>query len=147
MVTARGRVVRLVAGGLLVLGLVAGSLFGDDKHFPFGPMRMFSTTDRLDQPVKSLRVEAVDVTGRRFVLTQGRSGMRRAEVEGQVGRMRRDPSLVGALATAYHRRRPRAPRLTEIDIIVRDIALHGGKPTGRYTDDTILTWFATGTAP
>ena len=140
--TARGRAVRLLAGALLVAGLVAGSLFGDDKHFPFGPMRMFSTTDKLDQPVRSLRVEAVDATGRRFVLTQGRSGMRRAEVEGQVGRMRRDPSLVGALATGYRRRRPHAPPLTEVDVIVRNIALHGGKPTGRYTDDTILTWTA-----
>ena len=130
-----GRAVRL---SLVVVGLVlllVGSLFGQDDEFPFGPFRMYSTTDKLDAPVKSLRLEAVNDAGARIVLSDSDTGLRRAEIEGQLGRIKADPELLDAVATAYHARRPDRPRLTEVDVVVRLIALHDGRPTGQWKDD------------
>ena len=52
-VTVWGRQVRLVMTALVLVALLAGTVFGDDVHFPFGPFRMYSTTDRIDAPVNS----------------------------------------------------------------------------------------------
>jgi hypothetical protein len=129
-----GRAVRLslVVAGLVLL--LVGSLYGQDDDFPFGPFRMYSTTDKLDAPVKSLRLVAVTDAGTRIVLSDSDTGLRRAEVEGQLGRIKADPELLDAIATAYHARRPSRPPLTEVDVIVRLIALHDGRPTGQWQD-------------
>jgi hypothetical protein len=97
---------------------------------------MYSTTDKLDAPVKSLRLEAVTVDGRRIVLTDSETGLRRAEIEGQLGRIRADPALLDAVAAAYHARSPQRPALAEVDVIVRLIALRDGRPTGAWHDTT-----------
>ncbi len=137
-----GRTVRVL---LTLLGaglLIAGSLFGQDDDFPFGPFRMYATTAALDEPVRDTRVTAVDATGTRLVLTDAATGFRRAEVEGELDRFERRPQLLSALAEAYARRHPGRPRLVRIDVVVRLHALHDGRPTGRYTDRTAVSWQA-----
>lgn len=138
----RGRAVRTavtVVCGALVL---AGTLVGQDDAFPFGPFRMYSTTDDISAPVASTRLEAVDMSGARFRLSDGMTGMRRAEIEGQLGRFRANPALLGALAQAYDDRNPRRPALARVEIIVRHFDLDAGKPTGRYTDTLDTAWDA-----
>lgn len=138
--TTRGRAIRLVLTALVALVLLAGTVAGDDIHFPFGPFRMYSTTDRVDAPVNSTRVEAVDSAGRGFALTDGLTGLRRAEIEGHAALFTKDPSLLGAVAEAYHRRYPHEPQLTEVTVVVRKYALRGGVPTGEYRDAVLATW-------
>jgi len=140
--TALGRAARVAATGVGLVLLLAGTVVGQDDAFPFGPFRMYATTDDGNRPVASTRVEAVDAAGRRFVLTGGSSGLRRAEVEGQMGRFRSDPALLGALARAYARRNPDRPELVRVEIVVRRYALDDRRPTGEHTDAVELVWTA-----
>jgi hypothetical protein len=137
-----GRAVRIAVTAVAVALVLAGTLVGQDDAFPFGPFRMYSTTDDISAPVASTRLEAVDASGTRFRLADGMTGMRRAEIEGQLARFRASPSLLGALAEAYDARNPGRPALTRIEIIVRHLDLDAGRPTGRYTDTVDTAWDA-----
>jgi hypothetical protein len=114
--------------------LLAGTLIGQDDDFPFGPFRMYATTDKIDAPVRSTRLEAVTVDGRQLVLGDSDTGLRRAEIEGQLPRFRRQPSLLDAIGAAYARRHPDGPKLARIDIVIRQLALRDGRPTGASHD-------------
>lgn len=133
-----GRRVRIgvTLAGLLLL--IVGTLIGQDDDFPAAPFRMYSTTDRLDAPVRSLRVEGVTVDGERLVLTDSDTGLRRAEIEGQQARITAEPALLDAVAEAYHSRNPTKPRLAEVDVVVRLIELRDGRPTGQWQDTTTV---------
>lgn len=137
-----GRWVRIAVTLLGAALLLVGTLVGQDDDFPFGPFRMYATADRLNEPVRDTRLRAVDTTGRTFALTDDATGFRRAELEGQLPRFEAHPELLGNLATAYARRRPDRPRLTRIDVVVRLIQLHDGRPTGRYSQRTVVSWSA-----
>jgi hypothetical protein len=141
-----GRAVRLVATAVIGALLLAGTLFGQDDSFPFGPFRMYSTTDSLDAPVKSTRMEAVDTTGRRFALRGEAVGLRRAEIEGQMTRFRADPGLLASIAEAYDNRHPHGPELARIEIITRHFELDGGRPTGEHHDTVDVSWSRAGGA-
>jgi hypothetical protein len=140
--TVTGKAVRLAATAVIGGLLLAGTLVGQDDSFPFGPFRMYSTTDRLDAPVKSTRMEAVDSDGRRFALRGGHVGLRRAEIEGQLARFRDDRQALAAVAEAYENRHPDSPALARIEIITRHFALDGGRPTGEYRDTVDVEWNA-----
>lgn len=120
--------------------LVAGTVAGQDDDFPFGPFRMFSTTDRLDAPVADTRLEAVDATGNRVRLSDRDTGLRRAEIEGQLDRISARPALLAAVASGYAARHPGAPPLVEVDVIVRWYELRAGRPTGSFRDETVVSW-------
>jgi hypothetical protein len=128
--------VTVVGAGILLLG----TLVGQDDAFPFGPFRMYSTTDDLHAPVASTRVEAVNAEGTRFRVSDGMTGMRRAEIEGQLDRFRADPALLGSLAEAYAARNAGKPPLARVEIVVRHFTLVAGKPTGAYTDSVDTAW-------
>jgi hypothetical protein len=132
--------VRLAATLLGAVLVLAGTLIGTDDDFPFGPFRMYSTTDRLDAPVADTRMDAVDTTGRRRVLTDADTGIRRAEIEGQLDRFAADPALLSVVARAYRRHRPTAAPLTEISVIIRWHDLRHGRPTGSFHDQTLVVW-------
>ncbi|WP_326556040.1 hypothetical protein [Micromonospora sp. NBC_01796] len=141
--TARGRLVRvvvtLVGAGLLL----AGTLVGSDDNFPFGPFRMYATTDRLDAPVAEALVLARDAAGDEFVLTERETGIRRAEIEGQLSRFAADPTRLNLVVDAYHRRNPDRPALDTVSIVIRRHAMTGGRPTGVDTDETVVNWQVT----
>ncbi|MFK3983674.1 hypothetical protein ACI2K4_25245 [Micromonospora sp. NPDC050397] len=138
--TARGRLVRvvvtLVGSGLLL----AGTLVGSDDHFPFGPFRMYATTDRLDAPVAEALVLAGDAAGGRLVLTERETGIRRAEIEGQLSRFTADPARLRLVVDAYHRRNPDRPPLTTVSIVIRRHGMTDGRPNGVDTDETVVDW-------
>ena len=137
-----GRTIR-VAVALIITGLmVVGNQWGEDDHFPFGPFKMYSSTDPLDKPVPDTRVHAINTEGERFRLTMANTGFRRAEVEGQIPRFRANPELLKSLADAYHRRRPTRPKLVRIEIVIRWWHLDGARATGEYTEETEVTWTA-----
>jgi hypothetical protein len=120
--------------------LLAGTVVGSDDDFPFGPFKMYSTTDKLDAPVADTRVDAVDASGRHWVLTDSETGIRRAEIEGQLSSFTAAPARLSVVADAYARRNPHAPRLTELAVVVRWHELRGGQPTGGYHDETKVVW-------
>ncbi len=64
--------------------LLAGTVVGDDDDFPFGPFMMYAGRHDPDAQVVSTRVEAVDLAGRVRVVDERSTGMKRAEIEGQV---------------------------------------------------------------
>jgi hypothetical protein len=136
----RGRTARvgvtLLAGALLL----AGSIWGDDDEFPFGPFRMYASVPDLDAPARDTRVEATDAAGATVLLTEKNTGIRRAEVEGQMDRFRRDPALLSVVATAYARRHQRAAALSQVRIVVRWHDMKDGRPTGAWHDEVVTTW-------
>jgi hypothetical protein len=141
--TPRGRAVRLAATVLGLALLLAGTGWGADDDFPFGPFRMYSTSDPADAPAPDTRVEGVDRTGALVDLGQDATGIRRAEIEGQQSRYAADPDRLRQVAEAYAERHPGAPELVEVRIVIRWYDIQGGRPTGRWTDRTVVRWQAT----
>ncbi|MGI5213258.1 hypothetical protein [Plantactinospora sp. CA-290183] len=140
--TSRGRALRvgitLIAGALLLTGTLRGS----DDHFPFGPFRMYAGSNPPDDPAPDTRVEGVDATGAVIGLDETRTGIRRAEIEGQQARYVAEPTLLRQVADAYAERQPAAPALVEVRIVVRWHGVRDGRPTGTSTDETVVRWRA-----
>src|SRR5690606_38674113 len=84
----RGRAVRAAVTAAAGLALLAGSLWGTNDHFPFGPFSMSATARRTDGFVRQTRVEAIDAGGRRCTVGDASTGLRRAEIEGQIAGFR-----------------------------------------------------------
>lgn len=138
--TRRGRRIRVIMTIIVAAVLLFGTLWGQDDMFPFGPFRMYATADKLNAPVADTRFELVDTTGATVELTQNNTGIRRAEIEGQLGRFRTDPSLLRVIDEAYVARNPKAPTAVTVRIVIRWEELKGGVPTGASRDETIATW-------
>src|SRR5215831_18521408 len=117
--SARGRRIR-IGVTLIIAGLLLyGTLWGQDDLFPFGPFRMYATTDQLNAPVFDTRFELVDTTGATVQLTEVNTGIRRAEIEGQLTRIEQDPSLLRVIDEAYVSLNPHAPAPVKVEVIVR----------------------------
>lgn len=142
MLTDAGRRARVAATVVVALLLLAGTFVGQDDDFPFGPFRMYSTRDDPDGTVISTRVEAVDRTGQVRVVDERSTGLKRAEVEGQVGRFRADPELLGALARAHRRLRPDEPAFTEVRVVEQAYQLRDSRPTGEQRERVVVRWRA-----
>ncbi|WP_428962072.1 hypothetical protein [Micromonospora fluostatini] len=140
--TTRGRAIRVGATALGLAVLLAGTVWGSDDHFPFGPFRMYATSNPPDRPAPDTRVEGVDRTGSLIDLGQDATGIRRAEIEGQQSRYVAEPARLREVADAYAERHPDAPELAEVRIVIRWHGIADGRPTGRYTDETVVRWQA-----
>jgi len=135
-----GRAARL-AGALVVLALVlAGTVWGDDDAFPFGPFRMYSTRADPDQPVISTRVVGLTAAGEEIRLSGGQVGLRRAEFEGQIPRIEARPELLGLLADSFAERNPDAAELVEVQVIQRRFELADGQQTGEFSDQVVIDY-------
>jgi hypothetical protein len=138
----RGRVARLVATAVAGVLLLAGTVWGQDDDFPFGPFRMYSTAPGPDDDAPDTRVEGVDTTGRTVVLTEANSGLRRAEIEGQQPAYVADPARLAQVARAYAEKSPGAAPLTEVRIVIRWAGVEDSRPTGTSRDEVIARWVA-----
>lgn len=126
---------------LVVLALfLAGTVWGDDDEFPFGPFRMYSTRNDPNTPVISTRAVGVTAAGEEVRLSGGQVGLRRAEFEGQINRLREHPELLGLLADAFAEANPSAPELVAVQMIHRRLELADGRPTGDYTDTVVVEY-------
>ncbi|MGH3712682.1 MAG: hypothetical protein ACRDT4_04365 [Micromonosporaceae bacterium] len=143
--SSTGRAIRLVVALLVTAAMIAGTWLEDD-HFPFGPFKMYSTSDPLNKPVPDTRVDFVNVEGDEFKANLDNTGFRRAEVEGQIERFKDDPELLSHLAEAYQKRRPTRPKIARVSVVIRWWKLEGGRATGEYTEETVVTWSADGTS-
>jgi len=120
--------------------LLTGTLVGQDDHFPFGPFRMYATRDAPDGMVRSLRVEAVDATGRVLVVPDSATGLRRAEIEGQGSRLVADPDLLGEVSRAHDRLHPAQPAYEVVRVVATDTVLHDSRPSEVRSEQVLATW-------
>jgi hypothetical protein len=139
--TPAGRRARALATGLTILLLLAGSIWGQDDHFPLGPFRMYSVSNRLDGRVTSLQLQGRLGGGPRREIEFGQFGLRRAEVQGQVARFYLGDwdSLLAHLARSYDRFHPRGPVLDELHLVYEVDTLEGGRPVA-YEQRTLASW-------
>lgn len=140
--SSRGRVARVAVTVVGLVLLLAGTFWGQDDDFPFGPFRMYSTAPDPNADAPDTRVEGVDTTGRTVVLTEANSGLRRAEIEGQQRAYIDDPSRLRQVAAAYAERSPEAPPLRTVRIVIRWEGIEHSRPTGTSRDEVIATWTA-----
>jgi hypothetical protein len=138
--SVRGRRFRVVATLICGVLLLGGTLFGVDDDFPFGPFRMYSTAPDPNGDAKDTRVEGVDVDGRTVAITEGNSGLRRAEIEGQQSAYEVTPSRLSEVASAYEAHSPGATRLRSVRIVVRWHGIEHARPTGAYRDEVVAEW-------
>lgn len=136
----RSRLVRVLVTLAILGGIVYGTFWGQDDLFPFGPFKMYATADKLNSPVADTRWELVDTTGATIELTQYNTGIRRAEIEGQIGRFEKDPALLSVVDDAYVKLNPRAPKAVLLRIVVRWHYLKDGVATGKYSDQVVASW-------
>ena len=138
--STRGRWIRVAATVVCGVLLLGGTLYGVDDDFPFGPFRMYATSPDPNGDAKDTRVEGVDATGKTVQLTEGNSGIRRAEIEGQEGAYVAAPSRLAEVAAAYQEHSPGATPLREVRIVVRWHGIKHARPTGTYRDQVIAQW-------
>jgi hypothetical protein len=135
-----GRVARASVALVAGLLLVAGSAWGSDDDFPFGPFLMYATARDDDEPIGDTATYGVDASGRRLALDQSLTGLRRAEIEGQLARFADRPALLRHVAAAYARRNPDAPPLQRVAVVVRWHELRDGEVTGHTRDEVVARW-------
>jgi hypothetical protein len=138
----RGRAARVAVTAIGAAVLLAGTLWGQDDDFPFGPFRMYATAPDPNADAPDTRVEGVDTSGRTVVLTEWNSGLRRAEIEGQQQAYVNDPERLRQVAIAYAARNPQANRLTTVRIVIRWVDIEDARPTGTSHDQVVAQWTA-----
>ena len=127
------------AAELVILALLlAGTVWGDDDAFPFGPFRMYSTRNDPNAPVISTRAVGVTAAGEEIKLSGGQVGLRRAEFEGQIPRIEAHPELLGLLADSWAEKNPDAEELVEVQVVQRRFELRDGTRTGAYDDIVVV---------
>jgi hypothetical protein len=137
-----GKVARLTAAAGVLGITLAGTIHGQDSWFPFGPFRMYSTRDSPNEPVKSTLMVGITDSGKRITISGVETGLRRAEVEGQLDRFEHNPTLLRTVANAYQRRHS-GTSLRAIEIVTRNYGLHNGAATGHYTQKLLARWSRT----
>ena len=131
---------RSTATVAVLVAMAAGTFLGGDDHFPFGPFRMYSTrTAPTGGTVTVTRFEGTTVSGDVVRLEPGDFGLRRAEVLGQIPRIRQQPALLEHLAHAYQRWSPEEPSLVELELVQGTYHLAGGRST-RYDERVLAEW-------
>jgi hypothetical protein len=134
------RLRRLLATAVVLALLLVGTVWGDDDSFPFGPFRMYSTRNDPNAPVISTRAVALTAAGEEVRLSGGEVGLRRAEFEGQIDRIREHPEMLGLLADSFAETHPAAPHMVSVQVVQRRYELADGKPTGHFVDRVVAEY-------
>lgn len=135
--TPTGRLARNVAAVLLAAGLIAGTVWWQtDDTWPLAQMRMFPGGEESDVTYVRLRAELED--GSEVVLGFHNFHLRRAEVEGQLGRIRREPAMLGDLAELYNRGRRDDEQIVRM-ILLRRYGIRSGSDF-RWYESELVRW-------
>lgn len=124
------RLWRSLGGAAVVGALFYASAYGSNDDFPLGPMTQFAFSVKNDGGViGSYWLEADTADGRHVELSRDAvgTGMKRAEIEGQMSRIVRDPSLLQGIADGQRRLHPDEPRLTRVYVVQEIKKLEHGK--------------------
>jgi hypothetical protein len=134
------RLRRVLATSIVLALLLVGTVWGDDDAFPFGPFRMYSTRNDPNAPVISTRAVGLTAAGEEVRLSGGQVGLRRAEFEGQIDRIREHPELLGLLADSFAENHPSGPDMVSVQVVQRRFELADGKPTGHFVDRVVVEY-------
>jgi hypothetical protein len=140
--TPHGRLVRVAATLVAAALLLAGTVWGSDDDFPFGPFRMFAGVNGPNEDAPDPRVEGVDATGAPVPLTEDTTGIRRAEIEAHQDAYVADPARLKEVADAYAQRHPSGPAVVEVRLVIRWHEIRVSRPTGHYRDEILAVWRA-----
>lgn len=139
--TGRGRLARGLATLSASLLLVAGTVWGEDDHFPFGPFRMYAVTTKPGAPVRSLRLEGTDEAGRDMRIRLADVTMRRAELQSQLNLYWADDAeVLPYLAEGYERLHGGAPKLVELRFVYVTHRLRRGALAGAPSKRVAAVW-------
>lgn len=132
---------RLAGSGLALCGLLYGTVWGTDDHFPFGPLTQYAFAADPDGTVPDLYIEADTTAGTRVkvALSPDGVGIVRAEIEGQLDAFRRDPSRLQGIAEAHRRLHPEEPRYTALYLRIRHTRLRDGVAVGDEVEN-VTEW-------
>jgi hypothetical protein len=122
--------------------LLWGTFWGQDDDFPFGPLRQYSTATDPNGLVWVTHAYGRFEDGIERPLLEGDVGMRIAELDGQLHRIRAEPELLLPLADAYHQRHPDGPRLVRLRLQRDAKDLEGREVVGRRTRIAAEVWVA-----
>ena len=116
-------------------------MWGTDDHFPFGPLTQYAFAADPNGTVPDLYIEADTTAGTRVKvkLSPDGVGIGRAEIEGQLDVIRRDPSRLQAVADAQHRLHPSEPRWIRLYLRIRHVRLRDGVAVSETTED-VTSW-------
>jgi hypothetical protein len=139
MLSGRGRSIRMAATSGVLVALLAGTFFGNDDSFPFGPFRMFSVANKTSGLIRAPALEGVTTKGRHVDIGFARFGLRRAEIEGQLERFISDPADLALLVEAYETQNPDGPVLSELHLVEEVHRLERGRPV-EASETTLAKW-------
>ena len=134
-----GRRIRLGATAAALVLVIAGSLWGDDDNWPFGPFRMYSTTQHINGSVREPFFRALTETGEVLRLGASDMGLKRAEILGQRRRIEAHPELLRSLALAHANFHPEAPRIEKLSLVMEVHKLRNGRPVST-SEQVLVTW-------
>ncbi len=128
----------LAAGTALAL---YGGVFGTDDLWPFAPMTQFAFYVSPDGQIRAAHVDAVTTEGTevRVPLNARGVGVGRAEIEGQLSEIVRDPSLLQSIAVAQRRRHPDQPQYRRLYLRETVTTLRDGRAVAVRVE-TKATW-------
>ena len=133
------RATRLAATVAVLVALLAGTFWGNDEHFPFGPFRMYSIANRTNGTVTESVLWGTTQSGERIELGFDSFGLRRAEIEGQIPRIEEDPTLLQHVATAYEDITSNGTTLEEVRLVEIVHHLRGGREV-RSESEVVAVW-------
>jgi hypothetical protein len=125
---APARARRNVAAAALIAGLVAGTVvWQTDDTWPLAQMRMFPGGG--ESAIAIVIIEAKLADGRTKEMNPFAFHLKRAEIEGQMDRIRADPRMLGDLARRYNDTVADDERIVELMLKRREAAPGGRKRT------------------
>lgn len=140
--TRAGRSWRAAAVVAFLGMLAVGAYVDSDDRFPFGPMAQYATSPDLDASINSAYVLADTTRGERVrvPLNATGTGIGRAEVEGQLGRIIEEPELLQAIADAFAELHPERAQYTHLYLMRDTIDLEDGQAVGPRVTRQLATW-------
>lgn len=141
-VSATGRWVRLAVVVVVFGLLLVGTFFGGDDLFPFGPFRMYATSNQATGEVAVVALQARTADGD-WTLVQPSPdsvGMSGAEFEGQLARFEDDPGLLSAVAASRAALHPDEDPWVGLRIVRQATVVVDKVPTGEVTQTVVAEW-------
>jgi hypothetical protein len=136
-----------LAAVVVVFGLLLiGTFFGADDMFPFGPFRMYATSNQAtgEVAVVALQARTTDSDWTLVRPSPATVGMNVAEFEGQLPRFEDDASLLSAVAASRAALHPDEDPWVGLRIVRQATVVVDKVPTGEVDETILAEWNATG---
>ncbi len=135
----RARLVRDAAALLLVIGLCAGTLvWQTDDTWPFAQMRMFPGGG--ESAVSIVVIEADLADGLQREMNPFAFHLKRAEIEGQMDRIQRNPWMLRDLVARYNGHVPAHRKIVRLRLVRREAMRARPGSEYRWMEHELARW-------